>query len=205
EPEKGLECSGKTGLYRLDAGHLFSYEAHGFSPAPESATVSVADGEKIGAEAAARLSSFVMAGDRADVSSGGKYAIGFSCREIAYSVSGGYYVATMDLMAGGLVTDAALSVRFREDAFLTVKGNLLLASPSRSLKPGGKDLLTILLNEKAYWDAGSEKQIRLIGSVEYAYAIYYDMKDSFYLIPVCRLCYEDGTVAEYDMMTGERQ
>lgn len=205
DTERGMECAGKTGVYRLDTGRLFSYEAYGFVPVSESQTVPVADAEAIGAEAAARLSAFILADDRSDASSGGKYAMGFVCRDIAYSVAGGYYIATMAQTAGGLVTDAVLRIRFRDDAILSVDGNLLPFSPSRSLKPGGKDLLTVLLNEKAYWDAGEDKRIRLIDGVEYAYAIYYDMKDSFYLTPVCLLCYEDGSVAEYDMMTGERQ
>lgn len=201
ETEKGLECAGKTGIYRLDTGHLFSYEAYGFVPAAEPYTVAVTDAETIGAEAAERLSAFLLTDDRTDV----RYAIRFSCREVAYSVSGGYYIATMILMAGGLPTDSVLRVCFGEDAFLSAEGNFLPFAPMRSLKPDAKDLPTILLQEKAYRDAEEEKRVRRIVGVEYAYAVYYDMKDSFYLTPVCRLCFEDGTAAEYDMMTGERQ
>lgn len=204
-PESGgdaLVCRTGNAVYSHDGKNAFSYRRSDISEPDATGAVSVANAEEEGRRAADAVWKFLSL-DKIFTGEG-KYKSKLICRDIRYSLSGGFFAAELALCIGGLETDNVLTAYLRDGVPLMIEGSLPLSVPESAMAVQEIGVLTVLLDEKAYVDTLPVKKTRILSQISYSYITWFDMNGKFYFTPICELRYESGELSRYDMITGER-
>lgn len=199
---EALVCRAGNAVYSHDGKSAFSYKRSDISEPDATGAVSVANAEEEGRRAADAVWKFLSL-DKIFTGEG-KYKSKLVCRDIRYSLSGGFFAAELALCMGGFETDNILTAYLRDGVPLMIEGSLPLSAPDGAMAVQEIGMLTVLLDEKAYVDTLPVKKKRILSQISYSYITWFDMNGKFYFTPICELRYESGELSRYDMITGER-
>ncbi len=132
--------------------------------------------------------------------------------EVAYSAvysSGVNYIVTLSQSVDGIPIHEEITVMVSGGRVVGADGVFVTAVPARRETAESVDLLNILFMEKAYVDelyreGGSFSYTpRVVGEIAYSYAVYFDDRDNFYLIPLCAVRYAGAETRIYNCVSGK--
>ncbi len=127
--------------------------------------------------------------------------------EIAYSKvysSGVNHIVTLSQRIDGVPIHGNISFLVSGGRVVSADGILVTRMPESRQRAETVDVLNILFAEKAYLDAREDIIApRIVSDVSYAYAVYFDADEKFYLIPLCKVSYVGGDVSVYNCVSGK--
>ena len=96
-----------------------------------------------------------------------------------------------------------------EDRVVAADGSFAMADPDSKLSAETVGLMDILFSEKNYFDeeykesGAVSRENRILSSVNYSYAVYFDADGRFYYVPICTVTYQNGESRAYNYVTGK--
>ena len=106
-------------------------------------------------------------------------------------------------------TENRIYLLISEDRIVAADGHFAIVAPDNKLSAETVGLMDILFSEKNYFDeeyreSGKvSREIRILSSVGYSYAVYFDADGRFYYVPICTVTYQNGESRTYNYVTGK--
>ena len=201
--EKGIHWIGAEDVYFFGYDFSFSYHAQEDAEMPSQSLHTeekflLDEGDR--KNACVRISSDFL---KALLPTNGKFEYDLGCNAV-YGI-GEEYIAVFSVYLENIKTENEIYCRISDEKVSAADGLLCTVLPSTRKKAENIGLCNILFQEKAYIDALDESEKKLsytLKDVSYSYGVYFD-GNVFYLIPLCRIAYEDGENRTYNFISGE--
>jgi|GEM_PF-2146611 hypothetical protein len=109
----------------------------------------------------------------------------------------------------GRDTENRIYLLIVEDRVVAADGSFAIAAPDSKLSAETVGLMDILFSEKNYFDEEYKesgevsRKNRILSSVGYSYAVYFDADGRFYYVPICTVTYQNGESRAYNYVTGK--
>ncbi|MBR5188213.1 MAG: hypothetical protein IKW18_07070 [Clostridia bacterium] len=201
--EKGIHLIGAEDAYFFGYDFSFSYHTQEDAEKPSQSlhtedNVLLEEGER--KSACVRISADFL---KALLPDNGKFEYDLGCNAV-YGI-GEEYIAVFSVYLENIKTENEIYCRISNEKVSAADGLLCTVLPSARKKAENIGLCNLLFEEKAYIDALDESERKLsyiLKDVSYSYGVYFD-GNVFYLIPLCRITYEDGENRTYNFISGE--
>ena len=201
--EKGIHLIGADDVYFFGYDFSFSYYTQENAEMPSQTLLTeekvlLDEGER--KNACIRVSSDFL---KSLLPENGKFEYALSCNAV-YSF-GDENIAVFSVYLENIKTENEIYCRISDEKVSAADGLLCTVLPTARKKAENIGLCNLLFEEKAYIDALDESERKLsytLKDVSYSYGVYFD-GNVFYLIPLCRITYEDGENRTYNFISGE--
>lgn len=120
-------------------------------------------------------------------------------------VLGGQTVVRLRQRLDGMLLEDGLDLYISEGRVKSAEGVFALLAPRSKKSTENEGVMSILFSEKAYIDALAEEERGeyTVSDISYSYGLYFDAEGTFYLIPLCKVSYQNGEVRIYNFVSGK--
>lgn len=133
---------------------------------------------------------------------GQRYRYAFFCDSL-YAADG-IYVVRMGRTIDGVPMEDGIDLVISGGAVTAAEGVLAFRAPNAKKTAENTGIMNILLAEKAYIDTlADEDAVYTVSEISYSYGLYFDADGAFYLVPLCRVSYQNGDVRTYNFVSGK--
>ena len=207
EEPGGLSFAGEKGRFFFGNDFLFTYYETGFTEAPSKLfsgryyVVLTAEDEQTKV-ARSMVETFLDSYALCAVSKT-KYAYDFDFLNFYYS--GTDCIVHLSQKVGDFCVGDGIYLRISGGRVVAVDGTFAAIAPTEKANAESVGLMNILFAEKAYLDVPANKldAYYILAGVSYSYGLYFDANNTFYLIPLCDIAYQNGEIRTYNFISGK--